>query len=110
MTYKLAAAYQAIGDELDIPVAHVGLAFYDVYTRQYEIDLYDEDRSHPSYAGSYLAAMTLFAKIFDADPTTVNYLGNLPVYHASPLREAASNAVFEAPRIPSEYQTNDTVN
>ena len=103
MTYKLAAAYQAIGDELNISVVHVGLAFYDVYTSQDGIELYHSDKSHPSYAGSYLAAMALFAKIFDTDPTTVNYLGNLPSYHGSPLREAAKKIVFETPNIPSEY-------
>ena len=33
MTWKMAASYQAIGDELSIPVVHVGLAFYDLYSQ-----------------------------------------------------------------------------
>ena len=105
MTWKLAAGYQAIGDELGIPVAHVGLAFYDVYTNQSSIELYNADMSHPSYAGSYLAASTLFAKIFNANPMTVSFNGDLSVTNANILREAARKAVFETPSIPKEDKT-----
>lgn len=105
MTWKLAAAYQAIGDELDIPVVHVGLAFYDIYTDQSGIGIYHTDKTHPSYAGSYLAAATLFAKIFNADPTEVTYNGALSADQAETLREAARKAVFETPAIPDAYKT-----
>lgn len=105
MTWKLAAAYQAIGDELDIPVAHVGLAFYDIYTGESGIDIYHSDKTHPSYEGSYLAAATLYAKIFDADPTAVTFDGELPAEQAAALREAARKAVFETPSIPDAYKT-----
>jgi len=105
MTWKLAAGYQAIGDELEIPVAHAGLAFYDVYTNHSDIEIYHTDKSHPSYEGSYLAAATLFGKIFNADPTGVDYNGTLSEETASILREAARKAVFETPSIPDEYLT-----
>ena len=64
MTKKLALAYEEIGARLGIPVAHAGLAFREVYTGDSGIDLYNPDLSHPSYAGSYLAAATLYARIF----------------------------------------------
>jgi len=105
MTWKLAAGYQAIGDELDIPVVHVGIAFYDVYTNQSSIELYNADKSHPSYAGSYLAAASLFAKIFNVNPMTVSFNGDLSASNATILREAARKAVFETPSIPDEYKT-----
>ncbi len=105
MTWKLAAGYQAIGDELGIPVAHAGLAFYDVYTNQSSIELYNEDKSHPSYAGSYLAAACLFAKIFNVNPATVSFTGDLSEPNADILCEAARKAVFETPAIPDEYKT-----
>jgi len=104
MTWKLAAAYQAIGDELGISVANVGLAFYDVYTTQENIELYNSDKSHPSYAGSYLAATTLFAKIFSVDPINIAYTGDLTSADAVALCEAARKAVFEPSAIPDEYQ------
>ncbi len=106
MTWKIAAGYEAIGAELGIDVAYAGLAFYDVYTHHSEIELYDADKTHPSPAGSYLAAMTLFAKITGVDPTTVDYDGDLDSETAAILREAARKAVFETPEIPAEYKTS----
>lgn len=102
MTWKLANAYRAIGDELSVKVAHAGLAFFDVYTANTEIELYDPDLTHPSYAGSYLAASTLFAAIFEADPTEATFTGVLSQEIALTLREAAKRAVFETPEIPKQ--------
>lgn len=102
MTWRLAAAYRAIGAELDIEVAYAGLAMFDVYT-QGGIELYDSDKTHPSYAGSYLAAMTIFAQIFRVDPTTVAYNGALDAAVAQVLKQAAKDAVFNTPQIPAEY-------
>lgn len=106
MTWKVAAAYKAIGEELDIPVAFVGLAFFDVYTGNSGIEIYDPDRTHPNYAGNYIAALTLFATISKIDPTTVDYNGNLGAEKAAILREAVRKAVFETPEIPEEYKTS----
>lgn len=103
MTWRVAAAYQAIGTELEIDVAYAGLAFYDVYTGDSGIELYNDDRFHPAYAGSYLAAATLFAKIFNEDPTELTFRGSQPEEHAQILLEAARKAVFETPEIPSQY-------
>ncbi|MBQ8893875.1 MAG: M20/M25/M40 family metallo-hydrolase [Clostridia bacterium] len=92
MTQKLTAAYRQIGNELDIPVAYAGQAFYDIYTRQ-NIELYDLDGSHPSYAGSYLAAATLCTVIFGIDPTEVPFTGALAEEEAKLLCTAAKKAV-----------------
>ena len=98
MTQKLATAYDYIGEELDIPVMHVGLAFYDVYTGG-KIDLYDPDLTHPSAAGSYLAAMVLFSGIFGADPTPIPFESSFLAQEDAVLRAAAKRAL-EAPLIP----------
>ena len=106
MTWKLAAVGEAIGNELDIPVAYVGLAFFDVYTNEPGVELYDDDLYHPVYNGSYLAAATIFAKIFGVDPTTVYYSGDLVDTAAFvALPTAAKKAVFNTPEIPAEYKT-----
>lgn len=104
MTWKLAAAYSAIGAELDIPVMHVGLAFYDVFTSS-NINLYNDDRSHPSAAGSYLAAMTLFCGIFDVDPLEAPFSGPVSAEEDAILRAAVKKALQNTPEIPQEYQT-----
>ena len=105
MPYIIAAGYEAIGKELDIDVAWAGLAFYDVYKNNTEIDLYDTDLHHPSYAGSYLAAMTIFCTITGEDPTTINYNGKLTAEQANVLKAAAKKVVFNTPVIPAEYKT-----
>lgn len=106
MTWALAAASEAIGRELDIPVAYTGLAFFDVYTNSRSIELYASDLYHPSVSGSYLAAATIFARIFGVDPVEVEYNAKLSAAEAKLLREAAGRAVFETPSIPEEYKMN----
>ncbi len=106
MTWMISAAYEAIGAELGIDVAFAGLSFYDIYTNNKNINLYDEDLTHPNATGSYLAAMTIFAKITGVDPTTVDYNANLTDEVAAILKEAARKAVFETPEIPAEYKTS----
>ena len=104
MTWRVAASYQAIGAELDVAVAYAGLAFYDVYTNHPEIELYDADLAHPSYTGSYLAAATIFTRIFGVDPTTLDCPLELPDPSVAPiLMEAAKRAAFQVPQIPEEF-------
>ena len=105
MTWKLAGAYEAIGKELGIDVAYAGLAFYDLYTGT-NIELYHSDKTHPSYNGSYTAAMTIFAEIFGVRPTEINYTEGLSGDNAADLiRAAAEKAVFDTPEISQEYKT-----
>jgi len=106
MTYRLAAAYQAIGEELDLSVAHAGLAFFHVANRHPEMELYREDKSHPSYEGSFLAAATLFATVFRKDPTQVPFFGALDETTASRLLSAAKEKALCPPLIPEEYRTS----
>ena len=87
MTLALSAAYRRIGEELEIPVAYVGQAFYEA-----KGELYDPDGSHPSLAGSYLAAATLCAKMFWIDPEGVEFTAGLK--EAPALRRAAKTAVW----------------
>ena len=103
MTWKLAAAYEHMGQTYDIPVAHVGLAFWDIIQNQKGLTLHDPDMSHPSAEGSYLAALTIFARITGIDPTTVDYQGGVNPNIEPILKEAARKAVFETPEIPEEY-------
>ena len=103
MTWKLAAAYEHMGQTHDIPVAHVGLAFWDIVQNERRVNLFDTDLSHPNAAGSYLAALTLFARITGIDPTTVEYEGGVGSNIEPILKEAARKAVFETPEIPEEY-------
>ena len=103
MTWKLAASYEHMGQTHDIPVAHVGLAFWDIVQNERRVNLFDTDLSHPNAAGSYLAALTIFARITGVDPTTVDYEGGVGSNIEPILKEAARKAVFETPEIPDKY-------
>ena len=90
MTEKVAESFDAVGNELCIPVAHVGKAFWDVSTNCGEIELYAPDFLHASKHGSFLAALTIFAKMFNYDVTTVDYDYIFTKEEAAILKNAAN--------------------
>lgn len=106
MTQKLAAAYEAIADEMGYGVSAVGSAFYDVYTNHPEIELYTSDMSHPSDAGSYLAALCHYAKLYGLSPVGVSFTSNLDENTAKVLQEAAHNAVFGESIVEDEFRAS----
>ena len=68
MTDGLAKAYRDLGAELKAPVAPVGIAFAEAHRRLHSLDLHIYDGSHPTAAGSYLAAAVIYATITGRDP------------------------------------------
>ena len=71
MTKLLAEAYENAAKEIGADVAHVGQNFHKVYKTHAEIELYNEDKTHPSYKGSCLATLTLYKTIFGELPKTM---------------------------------------
>jgi hypothetical protein len=71
----IADAYTAIGEELGALVAPVGLAWGRFVAGHASPDLYDRDGSHPSLAGSFLAACVLYATLFGDRPPAVDVEG-----------------------------------
>lgn len=90
MTDALADAYTKVGATEDIPVAYVGRA----WKAASGADLYHPDLSHPAPAGTYLAALTLIAKIFAVDPVQIPYTPDFLSADADALlKTAAKTAV-----------------
>ena len=81
-------AHETISRELDIPVAWAVKAAHDLNEMELSFDLYAQDKSHPSYAGSYIAALCVFTVLFGVDPAAVTYNGELAPEQASACREA----------------------
>lgn len=106
MAWRLAAAYHAIGEELNIPVVHVGLGFLNINQNHQQINLYNLDMTHPSRSGSYLTAACLFAGIFKVDPVTIGFAGPLSEEVVTVLRTAARSAVLMPPEIPDGFKTS----
>lgn len=69
MQASLAAAYTSLAETaVDVEVAPVGLAWQRHLAGSQPADLFAGDGSHPSLAGSYLAACVFYARLFDASP------------------------------------------
>lgn len=61
-------AYNAIGAELGAIVVPVGLAWQRFLAGHDKPVLYDPDQSHPTLAGSYLAACVFLVALFKQNP------------------------------------------
>lgn len=73
MTQQVADIYNRLGNEFDVKVAPVGLNILRCATEYPEIKLIRSDNKHPKYAGSYLAACTIYQTIFDRSVLGTKY-------------------------------------
>ena len=74
MTELLADAYQTAAKRYDARVSPVGLRFLNITQTYPEVNLYNEDQSHPSYQGSCLAALTHYYTLFGNFPKNTDRL------------------------------------
>ena len=74
----LTNAYRAIASELDDIVAPVGIAWQTALKKRPSIVLHQKDLSHPTPAGSYLAACVLYSTLYSksASGLTGRVVGN----------------------------------
>ncbi len=89
MTVQLDKAYTAIGEELDAQVVPVGLAFAKVVADRSDIALTTDDTRHPTLAGTYLAACTFFAALYQQSPEGLGYVAGLDAETALYLQKVA---------------------
>ncbi len=68
----IADAYIAVGKELGATVVPVGLVWQDFLAQHDRPVLYDRDQSHPTLAGSYLAACVFLAALLKANPVGID--------------------------------------
>jgi len=71
---EIAQAHRDIATELGIEVAPVGLAWQCAMEERPDLDLYDDDREHPSIYGTYLAINVVYATVFGESPIGLAYL------------------------------------
>ena len=96
MNERLRLAYLRFADSSNASVSPVGVAWKYVRDNHPSINLYTGDGSHPSYAGSYLAACTFYASIFHSSPIGSTFNGSLSNSDALLLQEAASLSVMDS--------------
>jgi hypothetical protein len=83
-------AYMTIGEELGSVVVPVGIAWQNFIRKHSRPVLHDADKSHPSLAGSYLAACVFFGVLFGESSVGIaSDLKSLPQAEAEQLQKTA---------------------
>lgn len=73
-TDRLETLYRSVGAEIGAPVIPVGRAFAEAYRLRPGIGLHNaRDGSHPTIAGSFLAAATVYASLYGHAPAVGAY-------------------------------------
>ena len=70
----IVAAYEKFGAEMGLRVSPVGRMFAKFRSVDPETELYNEDKSHPAYAGSCLAALQHYKTLFGELPENTSML------------------------------------
>jgi hypothetical protein len=87
-------AYVEIGEELGAAIIPVGVAWQNFTRKHSHPVLHDQDKSHPTLAGSYLAACVFFAALFDESPVGIaSVIKGLTKAEVELLQETARAAV-----------------
>ena len=95
MQDSLASAYLWMSNDLETPVAPVGLAWKKSIIEYGDpIELFATDQSHPSLAGSYLAACVYYAAIYHESPEGLSYHAGLEEGDAIYLQMIAAETVL----------------
>lgn len=95
MQSLLTSRYMNISDLFESEVTPVGVVWKHIKENYPSIDLYQADESHPSVAGSYLAACSFYASIFRKNPAQISHNYGLDATTASIIRNAAKTLVFD---------------
>lgn len=69
--------YVAIGNELDVAIAPVGVAWWSAMRSNSDLDLWVDDGNHATKEGSYLAASVLYHVILGQSPGTNSYTAGI---------------------------------
>lgn len=91
---KVAASCERIAKATDAIVIPTGLSFFKTQKQKTGIKLLDSDKSHPTYAGSYLSACTMYSTLFK-DSAKVAFTGNLKAKDAKQLQKNANQTVIQ---------------
>lgn len=88
--------YQTMAQQNNAIVSPVGEVWKYVRANHPEIELYQTDESHPSVAGTYLAACTFYATIFRKDPTLISFYSTLSTVDAIKIQNAVKLKVYDS--------------
>lgn len=97
MQAEITRGYMEIATQLDLIAAPVGEAWQRTAGQDAEFELWHQDGSHPSLAGSYLAACVFYAVVFQESPEGLGYAAGLDEKVAGQLQSIAAETVLKDP-------------
>lgn len=87
--------YKLMAEMNEAIVAPVGAVWNYIRQNHPEIELFNADESHPSLAGSYVAACCFYTTIFRKNPQAITWNSSFSPQIANDIREAVRVVVFE---------------
>jgi hypothetical protein len=101
MTDRVDAAYLGLSRRLGAGIAPVGRAFQHALVQEPKLALWGSDGSHPTVAGSYMAACVLYGALTGADPRASAYVpAELSEHDAALIRGIAAQSLSEGRSLP----------
>ena len=88
-------AYLFMAESNNAELAPAGAVWRYIRENHPSIDLYSNDGSHPSLAGSYAVATTFYTMIYKKDPTLISWDSNLTADEASLIRNVTKTIVYD---------------
>ncbi|MCB9251626.1 MAG: hypothetical protein H6605_04120 [Flavobacteriales bacterium] len=95
MDSLLKVRYLHMAVENNAMVSPVSVVWRTLIDQDPEIELYQKDNSHPTYAGSFAAACSFYATFFQKDPSLLKFSGKLDPAIALTIKKAASSISYE---------------
>ena len=96
MQDQVTIGYRSLGDELGARVLPAGVGWQRAIGKDPGLDLWQPDGSHPTVAGTYLAACVIYASIYQESPAGASYRAGLSRSDARVLQEVAESVVLDS--------------
>ena len=96
MDSMLCERYTYMATEYDAALCPVGRVWRYLREHYRDIELYQQDDSHPSVAGTYAAACAFYVMLFHRDPDLIGYNATLPGSTAGVIRAVVRTVVFDS--------------
>lgn len=97
MQASIDQGYRAIADDQHVAIAPVGDAWATLVSNGVGAQLWQQDGSHPTEAGTYLAACVFYATIFRESPAGLAYHSSLSAGSAAMIQSVAAETVLGDP-------------
>ena len=95
MDSMLCERYTYMAQQFDAALCPVGRVWRMLRKDYPEIELYQQDNSHPTVAGTYAAACSFYVLLFHRDPDSIGFAASLPAGTAQTIRSVVHTVVFE---------------